>query len=282
MKRIGPFPLRHTAGACRSLFRIRMAEGLQYRASALSGVIVSVFWAIMECILYTVFYRYGNQRLGNDGGLSLHQTLSYLWIAQGLFVLQSMSVDGEILAKIKNGDVGIELCRPLDLYTHWFVKSAAGKLGTAWIRSVATLAVGLLMPAGFRLGPPASAAGFACFAASTAAAFLLCSSFAMFVTAIRMNITWGEGPTYMLLLVSGFLSGSYLPLRLWPDFLQPALSLQPFGGFLDIPAQLYVGSLTPAEALPRIGLQLAWSLLFILAGRGILNRRLHHLIVQGG
>lgn len=273
---------RNTCKACSSLFRIRMAEGLQYRASAISGVFVSVFWGFLECVLFTVFYTYSDNGAWNNNGLSLSQTISYVWLAQGLFVLQSMNIDGEIMAKINNGDVGVELCRPMNLYTHWFVKSSAGKLGTSWLRSLATILAGLLMPVSYALGAPASALGFACFLLSVVMAFVLCSAFAMFVTAIRLNITWGDGPTYMLLLFSGILSGTYLPLRLWPDFMQTFLYLQPFGGFADIPVQLYVGSLAPTGALPAIGLQLFWSALFIFAGRSIMTRKLKSIIVQGG
>ncbi|WP_169834313.1 ABC transporter permease [Paenibacillus donghaensis] len=271
-----------TCKACSSLFRIRMAEGLQYRVSAISGVFVSVFWGLLECILFTVFYTYSDNGAWNNNGLTLAQTLSYVWLAQGLFVLQTMSIDSEIMGKINNGDVAVELCRPLNLYTHWFVKSSAGKLGTSWLRSLATIGAGLLMPAGYALGAPASALGFVCFLLSVVMAFVLCSAFAMLVTAIRLNITWGDGPTYMLLLLSGILSGTYLPLRLWPDSMQTFLYLQPFGGFADIPLQLYVGTLTPSLALPSIGLQILWSAAFIAAGRSIMNHKLKSIIVQGG
>jgi ABC-2 type transport system permease protein len=273
---------RATARACGSLFRIRMAEGLQYRVAALSGAMVGVFWALMECVLFTVFYTYSDNGAWNNNGLSLPQTLSYVWLAQGLFVLQSMSIDSEIMGKINNGDVGIELCRPMSLYTHWFVKSSAGKLGTSWVRSLATVSVGLLMPAAYALRGPASLPGLFLFLLSAVMAFVLCSAFAMLVTAIRLNITWGDGPTYMLLLLSGILSGTYLPLQLWPDFMQTFLYFQPFGGFADIPVQLYVGSLAPQDALPGIGLQVFWSAVFIAAGRIIMNRKLKSIIIQGG
>jgi ABC-2 type transport system permease protein len=104
----------------------------------------------------------------------------------------------------------------------------------------------------------------------------------MFVTAIRLNITWGNGPTFMLIFISGVLSGTYLPLRLWPDFMQTFLRLQPFAGFTDIPVQLYIGSMKPIEALPGICIQLVWLIGFIIAGRAIMNLRLKSIIVQGG
>lgn len=274
--------LRQTWRACFSLFRIRMAEGLQYRAAALSGVLVSVFWGLIECALLAVFFTYGEKASWNTGGMTLAQAISYVWLAQGLFIFQSTNMDGEILGKIKNGDVALELCRPLGLYAHWLVKSAAGKLGFGWVRSVLTVAAGALMPAALRLGPPGSAAGLAAAMLSTVLAFMLCSTFAMMVTSLRLNVTWGDGPTYMILLISSVLSGTYLPLRLWPDFMQPFLAVQPFGGFADIPIQLYIGTLQPEAALPRLGLQLAWTLLFTAAGKWIMDQRLKTIIVQGG
>jgi ABC-2 type transport system permease protein len=274
--------IKQTWKACRSLFRVRFAEGLQYRVAAFSGVLISVFWALIECVVYTVFYTHGNNGAWNFNGLALPQTISYVWLAQGLWGIQTMAIDADILGRIKNGDIGVELCRPLDLYFHWFAKSSAGKLGGSWMRMLFTVMAGLLMPAGYALGPPASVWGFFLFAVTAAAAFLLCSSYGMLVTSIRISITWGDGPTYMLMLLSGVLSGAYLPLRLWPDFMQTFLRLQPFAGFTDIPAQLYVGSLRPSAALPAVALQLMWSLVFISAGRAIMRRRLKSVIIQGG
>jgi ABC-2 type transport system permease protein len=273
---------KQTWKACRSLFRIRFAEALQYRAAAISGIFISVFWAVIECVVYTVFYKYSQNGSWNFNGLALPQTISYVWLSQTLFGLQAMSIDADLLARIKNGDIGVELCRPLDLYFHWFAKSSSGKLGSSWLRMLFTMFIGFLMPWGLGLRMPASPWGLGLFVLSVAMAFLLCSSYAMFVTAIRVNITWGEGPTYMLLLFSGVLSGSFLPLRLWPDFMQTFLRLQPFSGFTDIPAQLYVGSLLPQDALPALALQLIWSLAFVAAGRAVMQRRLKSIIIQGG
>lgn len=268
--------------ACRSLFRVRMAEGLQYRVAALSGAMVGVFWAIIECVVYTVFYTFSQDGGWNHNGFGLEQAISYVWLAQGILFFQAMSIDSDILAKINKGDVALELCRPMDLYLHWLVKSAAGRLGINWVRGLLTIVAGLLMPAGYALSRPASAGGFLLFLLTVVLAFLLCSTFAMLVTAIRLNTTWGDGPFYMLMLLSAVLSGTYLPLRLWPDSLQTFLRLQPFGGFTDLPLQLYTGSLAPEAAWLGITLQLFWIAVFVVVGRFIMKSRLKHLIIQGG
>lgn len=267
--------------ACWSLFQIRVAESLQYRAAALASGSISIFWALIEITVYAIFYRYGSAS-GSFGELSLAQLASYIWLGQALFPLQLMSIDGEILTKITSGDVGVELCRPLDLYFHWFSKTAAGRLGGFWWRAVITVVAGVMMPAPYRLAGPVSVPALLLFLLSTASAFLLCIAYGMLVTAVRLGITWGEGPTYILLLVGGVLSGAYLPLQLWPDFLQPFLLLQPFAGYLDLPVRLYVGSMPATQAVTAISLQLGWTVLFIFIGRRLMQTKLKSIIVQGG
>lgn len=273
----------NTLKASYSLFRIKTAEGFQYRLSGLAGATTSIFWALIEIMIYTVFYQYGdNKSAALIAGLNLKQVITYSWLAQVLFLIQPMKIDGEILNKIVMGDVGIEMCRPLDLYFHWFAKTAAARLTPLLWRGSAVLLAGLIMPPYYRLQAPASLPGFLCMLLSLLGALLLCTSFGMLVCTIRLNITWGDGPAYIIMLIGGVLSGSYLPLKLWPDFMQKFLLLQPFAGYLDIPLRLYLGVLSPDNAGWAIGLQLLWSLLFIALGKFLMSLRLKKIIVQGG
>ncbi|MCL1795393.1 MAG: hypothetical protein FWG37_00740 [Clostridia bacterium] len=272
--------IKRTVRACRSLFRIRFAEELQYRAAAIAGASIGIFWAIIEITVYTAFYTYGTAR--TNASLTLSQLLSYAWLTQIIYSISYIDIDGELRQKITGGDISVELCQPMDFYVHWFTKTAAGRLGGSCWRMLFTLIAGLAMPASYRLGGPSSAAGFALFILSMFSAFLLAGAYSMLVTAVRIGITWGEGPTHMLSLLGMVLGGGYLPLQLWPDFMQRALFLQPFAGYIDIPVRLYIGSLAPADALPAIGLQLFWTAIFILAGKMLTKRKLNRLIVQGG
>ena len=267
--------------ACLALFKIRTMEALQYRAATLAAVSIGVFWALIELTVFTVFYKYADNRAAAP--LSFSQILAYVWLGQALHGLLPYNIDGEIMAKIVNGDIGVELCRPLDLYFHWFAKTAAGRLGGFWWRGIITLAIACAMPgAGMRLSPPASAAGFLVFLLSVVTMFLLSNAFAMLVTSIRVSITWGEGPTSLMMLICGVMSGSYLPLPLWPDFMQPFLYLQPFAGQLDLPVRLYCGAILPGSAAPVFALQLGWTLIFIVAGRIVMRGKLSKIIIQGG
>lgn len=80
---------------------------------------------------------------GIPAGLSLNQVVTYVWLAQCLFVIQPLALDSEIQAKIENGNVSLDLARPMDLYAHWFAKIAPGRLAPLCWRGLAVLAAGL-------------------------------------------------------------------------------------------------------------------------------------------
>lgn len=275
--------LKPTVKACVSLFRINTAAGFQYRIAGLAGASTSIFWVLIEITVYIIFYTYASSKeSGVIGALTLKQVISYAWLTQVLFLMQPMSIDSEILNKITTGDVGIEMCRPLDLYFHWFSKTAASRLTPLIWRGSIVLIFGMLMPASYKLSMPASFLGFLCMLISILSALLLCTSYAMLTCAVRLNITWGDGPTYIMMLIGGVLSGTYLPLQLWPRFMQGFLLVQPFAGYLDIPLRFYIGTMLPKDALFAILIQLIWVTIFIIAGRILMTNRLKTIIVQGG
>lgn len=267
--------------ACFSLFRIKTAEGISYRIAGLAGATTSIFWALIEITVYTIFFHFAKNS-SRPTSLTLQQTITYTWLAQFLFLMQPMGLDSEILSQINNGDVGIELCRPLDLYFHWFTKTAAGRIVPLMWRGLAVLAAGLLLPGNLNMSPPCSFAGLFLMLVSSFSALWVCTSYGMLACAIRLNTSWGNGPMYMLLLAGGVLSGSYLPLQLWPDSLQHFLLFQPFSSYLDIPIRFYIGTLKPAQALLPLGLQILWTLLFIALGRFLMANRLRKIVIQGG
>ena len=269
-----------TLNACAALFVIRMTECLQYRAAALANASIGIFWGLLQVIMFTVFFTYGNQ---SAAALTLPQTVSYAWLTQIMHgIIGNPDVDNDLREKITSGDVALELCRPLNLYEHWFARSAANRVGSFPWRAAITMAAALVMPGAFSLSSPDSAMGFMMFVLSVCSGFLLCVAYAMLLAGVRIGLTWGEGPTFALALLAGVLSGGYLPLLLWPDFMHGVLMIQPFAGLMDIPFRLYVGAILPGDALGAIGLQLLWMMVFIVLGKFLMHRKINRLIVQGG
>ena len=278
--------MRRTIKAGLSLFRIRAAEGLQYRLAALSGATVSSFWALIEVVVLTVFFTYGNNTGDSINGMTLSQGVSYIWLGQLMVMMQIPGIDSELMGKITSGDVGVELCRPLDLYWHWFARSAAGKVNAFILRGGLVIVCGIsLTLTGFHtigLGLPYKMLNFILFLVSLFHAFLFSTAYSMFITAIRMGISWGDGPMNLISVSGMVLSGGYLPLQLWPDFMQSFLRIQPFASYLDTPARLYVGSIDIEKGLLAMMFQVLWIIAFIVFGRIIMARKIKTVVVQGG
>ena len=87
--------------ACLSIFRIQLAQSLQYRLAGLSSASIGVFWGLIEIVVFTVFYEHAQNSDIRMNGLTLRQVISYVWVAQMMVPLQPMSIDGELLSDRK-------------------------------------------------------------------------------------------------------------------------------------------------------------------------------------
>ena len=130
--------------------------------------------------------------------------------------------------------------------------------------------------------PPSSAAQAALVALSLVLMVCLSSAFMMLLdiaVVVTLNDRWVSQSLNPLLVV---LSGSLVPLALYPDWAQRALFLQPFAGIVDIPFRIYSGNLAGGLALLGLGLQLFWTVVLVTVGRLWMERVMRRLEVQGG
>ena len=84
-------------------------------------------------------------------------------------------------------------------------------------------------------------------------------------------------PTLVLLF-----SGMLIPLRLMPDWMQTFAQFQPFAGLMDLPSQLFSGSLAPESAWWIVPTQLFWAAAFVLSGRALMQSGIRRVRVAGG
>lgn len=264
-----------------SILRIQLLSGIQFRAAAWSRFVNFLFFGFVHVVLVGVFYRFSAN--SSSAEMDMQQAVSFVWLIQVVaHLLPTMSPDSEVWQKIRNGDVGIELCRPLDLYFHWFARAAASRITPFLIQILPITVIAMLLPEPFRLAPPASIQGFLAALLALACAFLLSCATLGLTYSLLMNVGWGEGPAHILGAVVMLLAGAELPLQLWPTWAQTFLYWQPFAGLIDIPLRLYVGSMEPGLVWQAVGMQLGWTVIFIIIGRAWMAKFLKRLVIQGG
>jgi ABC-2 type transport system permease protein len=261
--------------AYRAVMSARLREALQYRAAAVAGMVTQVFWGLIRLMIFRAFYL----STSVVQPMSLAETVDYLWLVQALLLLTPWRTDAEIQNMIRTGNVAYELVKPTDLYLLWFARILGGRAAPLLLRLPLIYGVAALF---FGLRLPASPAAAGAFALSVLAAFLLSSAISTLMTISLMWTLAGDGIARLTATVTTVLSGSIIPLPLFPDSFQAVLNVLPFRGLMDIPFRLYSGNIPLADFPRELAFQLAWAFGLMLLGRWLLGCGLRRLSSQGG
>ena len=264
-----------------SILRQQMIGQMQYRAGFWAGMSTHIFWGVARAAILVAFYVYGQ----GEAGITMQQAVSMVWLQQLAGVLVpgwNTNADAALYNQLRTGDVAYELLRPLDAYTHWYVRSIAGRIGTFLLELVPILGIGLLVPEPWGLGAPVSPLhALACLITLLSGLFTSCAMI-LLSYAMVLDVRVGDAPSRMAVTVAQILSGLYLPLQLWPEGMQTFLYYQPFAGMLDLPVRLYVGAQPLSRAGEIVLLQAFWPAVFVLTGRAWIGRSFKKLVIQGG
>ena len=262
-----------------SILRQQMIGQLQYRAGFWAGTLNHIFWGVARAAILVAFYLYGQ----GEADITMRQAVSMVWLQQVAgSLVPGWNTDIALYTQIRSGDVAYELLRPLDAYTHWYVRSIAGRIGTFLLELVPILGIGLLVPEPWGLGAPVSPLhALACLITLLSGLFTSCAMI-LLSYAMVLDVRVGDAPSRMAVTVAQILSGLYLPLQLWPEGMQTFLYYQPFAGMLDLPVRLYVGAQPLSRAGEIVLLQAFWTAVFVLTGRAWIGRSFRKLVIQGG
>ena len=121
-----------------AIVRIRMKALFQYRAAALAAICTQLFWGIVMVMIYRAFYA----GAASSEPISLKQAISFMWIGQALLQLIPWTLDKEVEAQVKTGNVAYELVRPVHLYALWFARCFALRAAPTVLRCVPTFVFG--------------------------------------------------------------------------------------------------------------------------------------------
>lgn len=264
---------------CLSFFRIRFLRGQQYRVAALAGVATQFFWGFMRLLAYRAFYRSDPAAIP----MPLPQLAAYIWLQQAfLALLNTWSVDRDILEAITGGGIAYELCRPLDLYTHWLIRGCADRVSAALLRCLPILAVAALLPAPFRLGPPASLTAALLFPLSLALGTLLVSALTLLMYIAMFHTLSPYGVRMMVTALSEFWEAPSSPCPSCRKGCGRWWSCSPSPPSRTCPCGFTEAAPSPEPAFGGVALQLFWLAVLLLLGRLWMGRTLRRVVVQGG
>lgn len=258
-----------------SLFRTRLASIFQYRAAALASLYTQIFFGFIRVMIFTTFY----QSATGPMPMALQETITYIWLAQILMRLIPWNVDTDLEDILVKGNVAYELVRPINLFMAWFSRILALRLAPVVLTGSILFPIALLF---LGLDLPKSLFEASTFCVSALGSLLVSASYTALLTVLCFWSISTAGLTRFMAFFVHFFSGLVIPLPLFPDFMQGFLKYQPFAGLFDTPLRLYMGHIPSGESFQAIGLQFAWTALFLITGHLLMKHIEKKVVIQGG
>jgi ABC-2 type transport system permease protein len=264
-----------------AFFKLEFNQAIQYRASALVGVLTQIAWGLMYIFLYSSFM---NNSVGSTD-MTIEQMSTYIWLQQGFLMLINIwRIDPKIFADIKTGNVSMQLVRPIKLYKMWYYSVLGNKVARTLLRCIPLLIFASLPFLGqmrfmFQTDP-----------------FLLTTSIVSLVLTCLMNvaytlividlvfITHDETTIRQVFnIILQFLSGLIIPLQFMPEWMLSILKFTPFYYSTNLSFNIYSGYYNdPKEILMGIGIQILWLIGFLVLGNVLLKTKMKRVTVLGG
>ncbi len=248
-----------------------------YRLANWTGVVVNFFFFLIHAQIYFAFFAGRAEIVGwtvNDAVLYFAISESLLMVI-GVFPSQGGQ---ELMERIRNGDVSVDLARPVELYG----RDLGERFGSAGYFLLARtivlyLACSLLYGVSAPLRPE-----LLLWPLSLALGIAISGTLVYLACATAFWTEHSKGPVGMITLLGWFFGGAVLPLDFYPDWLHLVCDVLPFRGGIYAPVALAAGKLSGGALVFSLAHQITWACLLAITARAVEARGVKRLVVHGG
>ena len=224
-----------------ALWRINVAEELQYRANFAASLLGTVFWIVTALLTLAVFFRH-TTRLGDWDYWEVVVLLGVFNTLTGVIEAVLRPGIGRLAGEVKNGGLDLVLAKPVD--AQGFVSF---RRLDVWRFSDVVLGLVLAGYALHRLGRMPSVAQLAAFGVTLAAAVVVV--YALWVALMSLAF-WFVSVENLSVLFDAVYEGARYPVSAYPGALRFVfVYLIPIAWTTTIPASTLTGRLEPGYAL---------------------------------
>ncbi|HEV7935487.1 MAG TPA: ABC-2 family transporter protein [Actinomadura sp.] len=251
-----------------------------YRVGALSEAVTNTVFGFLRAYILMALWH---TRPGL-GGYEVTDAVMFCFLTQSLIGPMQIFGGMDLTARIRTGDVAIDLHRPVDLQGWWLADDLGRAVFALVFRGGPPLLIGTLA---FRLDGP-GAAGWAAFGGSVLLGMLVGFGLRYIVALLTFWLHDYRGIEAVALVTSLFFSGMILPLVIFPGRLGDLARLLPWSALVQVPADVFLGKagafgLTgDAGLLAAYGFQATWALLLLATGRALTAAARRRLVIHGG
>ncbi len=257
----------------RALVRATARAALAYRFNLLLGLGAVLVQLIALLAVWRVILAQSPVN-----GFTWPQMRAYLLVAFAAGTVVSLMGDFRMAFRILNGDVALDLVKPLDYQKARFAEA----IGGLWIEvALVGVVVGITLAVTGGVDTPAGPA----LALFTASMLLLVPLKFLIVYVSTLTCFWTQnftGVQWARLAVVNLLSGALIPLAYLPGWLATVAQWSPFAGLTSTPALIFLGRVDVRHGLVLVGVQLGWVVALWFGARLVWQAGLRRLTVNGG
>lgn len=233
---------------------------------------VSIF--IYYC-LWNIVYKGRNEM----ADYTFREIVTYVILSRTLAIQFSAGVNQQFALWIYDGSIGMEMLRPVRLFTNLFAKRVGEFLFYVIFKALPIMIISFAI---LRGSGPMSSLHLLLFLVSVSISIII-----MFY----IEVLVGMGSFYTLThyalsfaktAVLDLLSGAIVPVFLFPGPLEDVVNAMPFVGMVSIPVNIFLGKYTIRECLGYLCLQCFWGLIMGAISHLCYRKVIKKVIVQGG
>ncbi|MFD0903786.1 ABC transporter permease [Actinomadura sediminis] len=242
-------------------------------ASAAEAVTNTVFGFVRAYVLLALW-----EARPGLGGYDAADAVTFCFLTQALIGPVQIFGGMDLSRRIRDGDVAIDLHRPVDLQAWWLADDLGRAAAVLLVRGGPPLLAGaLVFP--FRWPGPGAAAAFA---VSLVLAFLVGFALRYLVTLGAFWLHDDRGLGTVAMVMSLFFSGMILPLVVFPGAFGDVAAALPWSALVQVPADVWLGRGTGADVPAALAFQAGWAAVLLACGALLTRAARRRLVVHGG
>jgi ABC-2 type transport system permease protein len=256
--------------------RRALQRQLAYATANLAGLVTNVFFGYLRAAVLLAFYGGGQSSIA---GYDASAAVSYAWITQAMIMVVALWGWWEVEETIRTGDVVSDLSKPFSYVGFWLARDAGRAVYFVVFRCAPILLAGQVL---FGLRWPPTPLAWLAFLLSLAMAVVVSFGWRFLLNVSAFWTTDARGVGWLALAASLFLGGFAIPLRFFPDWLQPIVLALPFAAMTQVPSDLFVGRLSGSVALVGLAQQAVWVVVMLALAHALTGLATRRVVTQGG
>jgi ABC-2 type transport system permease protein len=246
-----------------------------YRGATFAGVFTNTVFGFIRAYVFVALFAV----VRHVGGYDLRDAITYTFATQGMLMPLYLWGWTEIADTVYSGQIATDLYRPFDYESYWLAQDLGRATYHALMRGIPPFIVGALF---FSLRLPQHAQAWAMFAVSFYLAVAVSFALRFIVNLSAFWIIDIRGLSGLAAAAWTILSGFAIPIAFFPDALHHVIRSLPFVAMLEMPMDIFLERVRGVAALQTLGVQFAWVVVLLAAGRVMLRAGTSKLVVQGG